>query len=94
MVTSPHFLTYMNKALDQFADDERVASAHGYVYPVKQSLPEAFFCQAPIAGGGRLGYGLGHISTRMENICWRNSSEENCLLLLISMALILTQKCL
>ena len=43
MVTSPHFLTYMNKALDQFAEDERVASAHGYVYPVKRPLPEAFF---------------------------------------------------
>lgn len=43
LVTSPHFLTYMNEALDQFADDERVASAHGYVFPVKQSLPETFF---------------------------------------------------
>lgn len=43
MVTSPHFLTYMNEALDRYADDDRVASIHGYVYPVDQPLPEAFF---------------------------------------------------
>lgn len=43
MVTSQHFLTYMNEALEQYADDERVASIHGYVYPVNQVLPEAFF---------------------------------------------------
>jgi putative methyltransferase (TIGR04325 family) len=43
MVTSPHFLTYMNQALDRYADDDRVASIHGYVYPVDQPLPEAFF---------------------------------------------------
>ncbi len=43
MVTSPYFLTYMNEALNRFANDKRVASIHGYVYPVQQSLPEAFF---------------------------------------------------
>lgn len=43
MVTSPHFLAYMNEALDRFAGDERVISIHGYVYPVHQTLPEAFF---------------------------------------------------
>lgn len=43
MVTSRHFLTYMNEALDRFAVDERVISIHGYVYPVQQTLPEAFF---------------------------------------------------
>ena len=43
LVTSPYFLSYMNEALDKYAEDERVASIHGYVYPVKQSLPEAFF---------------------------------------------------
>ena len=43
LVTSPHFLTYMNSALDKYADDDRVVSIHGYVYPVKQPLPEAFF---------------------------------------------------
>jgi len=43
MVTSPHFLTYMNEALDKYADDDRVIGIHGHVYPIKQSLPEAFF---------------------------------------------------
>jgi hypothetical protein len=43
LVTSPHFLAYMNEALDRFASDERVISIHGYVYPVQQTLPEAFF---------------------------------------------------
>ena len=43
MVTSPHFLAYMNEALERFEDDDRVASIHGYVYPVEQLLPEAFF---------------------------------------------------
>jgi hypothetical protein len=43
MVTSPHFLAYMNEALERLADDERVISIHGYVYPVQQTLPETFF---------------------------------------------------
>lgn len=43
MITSPSFLAYMNEALERFAKDKRVASIHGYVYPVKQPLPEAFF---------------------------------------------------
>lgn len=43
LVTSPYFLTYMNEALDRFEHDERVISIHGYSYPVKQLLPDAFF---------------------------------------------------
>ena len=43
MVTSPHFLTYMNEGLSRYSEDERVVSIHGYVYPVEQPLPEAFF---------------------------------------------------
>jgi putative methyltransferase (TIGR04325 family) len=43
LITSPHFLTYMNQALEKYAHDERVASIHGYVYPVIKPLPEAFF---------------------------------------------------
>ena len=41
--TSPHFLRYMNEALDRFAEEESVISVHGYVYPTEQTLPEAFF---------------------------------------------------
>jgi putative methyltransferase (TIGR04325 family) len=43
LVTSPHFLKYMNEGLDLFADKDSVISIHGYVYPVKRPLPEAFF---------------------------------------------------
>ena len=43
LVTSRYFLTYMNDGLKHFADDERVISLHGYMYPVKRPLPEAFF---------------------------------------------------
>jgi hypothetical protein len=43
LVTSSHFLQYMNEALDHYAGEERVASIHGYVYPVARPLPETFF---------------------------------------------------
>jgi hypothetical protein len=43
LVTSPQFLRYMNGALERFVNDERVVSIHGYSYPVKQLLPDAFF---------------------------------------------------
>lgn len=43
LVTSPYFLRYMNEALEKFSQDDRIISIHGYVYPVKKSLPEAFF---------------------------------------------------
>jgi hypothetical protein len=43
LVLSPHFLRYMNDALDMYAADERVASVHGYCYPVRGRLPETFF---------------------------------------------------
>ncbi len=43
MVTSPFFLKFMNEALDMYRDDSRVISIHGYVYPLKQRLPQSFF---------------------------------------------------
>lgn len=43
LVTSPYFLTYMNQALNKYENDDRVASIHGYVYPIKSELPETFF---------------------------------------------------
>ena len=43
LVTSPFFLRYMNEALEHYANDERVASIHGYVYPTNLPLPETFF---------------------------------------------------
>jgi hypothetical protein len=43
METSPFFLHYMNHALEFFSNNDQVACIHGYVYPINQPLPEAFF---------------------------------------------------
>lgn len=43
IVTSPYFLRYMNRALDMYENEDLVISIHGYVYPVKDILPETFF---------------------------------------------------
>jgi hypothetical protein len=43
LVTSPHFLKYMNEALNFYRDNDRVISIHGYIYPFKSKLPETFF---------------------------------------------------
>lgn len=43
MVTSPQFLRYMNNSLGLYENDEAVVSIHGYIYPVKESLPDYFF---------------------------------------------------
>lgn len=40
---SPAFLAYMNDGLEQFASDDAVVSVHGYVYPLRRPVPEAFF---------------------------------------------------
>ncbi|MCX6712806.1 MAG: glycosyltransferase [Candidatus Vogelbacteria bacterium] len=42
LVTSPHFLSFMNDGLELYADTDTVAEIHGYVYPV-DGLPETFF---------------------------------------------------
>ncbi|MDI1291041.1 MAG: glycosyltransferase family 2 protein [bacterium] len=43
MVVSGDFLTYMNEALVMYADESRVASIHGYIYPTQERLPDYFF---------------------------------------------------
>lgn len=47
LVTAPHFLTYMNDALDFYANDDRVIAVHGYMFPVVGRLPETFFLKDP-----------------------------------------------
>jgi hypothetical protein len=41
--TSPHFLGYMNDALERYADQPRVAAVSGYHPPMDVALPETFF---------------------------------------------------
>ncbi|MHB1530104.1 MAG: glycosyltransferase family protein [Acidiferrobacteraceae bacterium] len=43
IVTSPHFLKYMNAALNLYESNERVISISGYTYPIQHTLPETFF---------------------------------------------------
>lgn len=43
IVTSPYFLSFINDGLNKYKNDTRVASIHGFVYPVKQNLPNNFF---------------------------------------------------
>jgi hypothetical protein len=42
LVTSRYFLRFMNEALAAYKDESKVASIHGYIYPIK-NLPETFF---------------------------------------------------
>ncbi|MCS6289239.1 MAG: glycosyltransferase family 2 protein [Nitrospira sp.] len=43
VVPAPHFLQYMNAALEKYEHVREVISIHGYSYPVHCSLPETFF---------------------------------------------------
>lgn len=43
LVTSPHFLQFMNDGLDCYEDEERVSSISGYMFPHGATLPETFF---------------------------------------------------
>lgn len=42
LVTSAHFLEFMNLGLTTYESSSKVASIHGYIYPIKD-LPETFF---------------------------------------------------
>jgi hypothetical protein len=43
LVTSPYFLQYMNAALERYKNQEEVVCIHGYLPPIKKTLPETFF---------------------------------------------------
>lgn len=43
LLLSPYFLRYMNQALARYEHEPRVASIHGYCYPVHDELPQTFF---------------------------------------------------
>lgn len=53
LILSRHFLAYMNEGLARYAGHDRVASIHGYSYPVAEPLPETFF----VRGTDCLGWG-------------------------------------
>ena len=44
LVTSPYFLSFMNEALKTYQNDNKVASIHGYIYPINsKDLADCFF---------------------------------------------------
>lgn len=52
LVTSPHFMTFMNDGLDTYALDERVQSVCGYMYPVGLDADTlSFFLSMPHSWG-------------------------------------------
>lgn len=42
LVTSPHFLQFMNEALALYREDEQVVCINSYIYPTSESLPDSF----------------------------------------------------
>lgn len=53
LVTSPHFLQYMNDALRTYEDDDRVASVSAYMYPLGATPegPETVLLEFPMSWG-------------------------------------------
>jgi hypothetical protein len=43
LITSPHFLSFMNDGLNIYENNTDVISIHGYIYPTVGELPETFF---------------------------------------------------
>ena len=50
LITSPHFLRFMNDALDFYKNHDEVASINAYMYPIP-NLPEIFFLRASDSWG-------------------------------------------
>ncbi len=43
LVVAKNFLQYMNSALEKYKDEKNVSCISGYVYPLRNELPKAFF---------------------------------------------------
>jgi hypothetical protein len=51
LVTSPHFLTFMNDALDTYQDEEKVMHVSGFMYNLDKQVPSTFFLRFPNSWG-------------------------------------------
>lgn len=51
LVTSPHFLRFMNDALDMYAHEDRVMHISGSTYPIESMEDETFFLRIPLCWG-------------------------------------------
>jgi hypothetical protein len=43
LVTSPYFLDFINRGLNEYVDEKKVASIHGFVLPFARKMPKPFF---------------------------------------------------
>lgn len=43
LIVGPYFLDFMNRSLEKYESDKRVACIHGYIYPVDTELEPVFF---------------------------------------------------
>lgn len=51
LVTSPHFLRFMNDALEMYEHDDRVMHVSGATYPIEPMKEETFFLRIPLCWG-------------------------------------------
>ena len=52
LVTSPHFLDYMNTALNVYQNEEKIMHISGYMFPIDNAgLPETFFLRTASCWG-------------------------------------------
>jgi hypothetical protein len=51
LITSPHFLRFMNKALDMYESEEQVMHISGSTYPIGRMVDETFFLRIPLCWG-------------------------------------------
>ena len=51
LLTSPYFLTYMNRTLELYENEDRVMHISAYMWPHKGSLPDTFFSDIPNSWG-------------------------------------------
>lgn len=51
LVTSPHFLRFLNDGLRRYVDDDRVVSISGYAFPVEGPMPESYFLPGTFCWG-------------------------------------------
>ncbi len=51
LITSPHFLKYMNDALDIYKNEDRVMHISGSIYPIGDVKDETLFLRIPLCWG-------------------------------------------
>lgn len=51
LITSPHFLRFMNDALDMYEHEDRVMHISGSTYPIERMVDETFFLRIPLCWG-------------------------------------------